>query len=105
KVSGGKYEFSKDGKTYQANHEFMPNSNLKRSTIEVYSSEKQLLQIVVLLETPAGEIEMSVDGVLRARVQDINSLPLVSAFDAKGQLVETKVLFNGEPMTSLAQAN
>ena len=92
-VSQGTYDFHKDGKTYVAHHEILPGSSLKRSTIQVFGTDKKQLQEVVLQETSTGEIEMSVDGKLRARVRDIGSLPVASFFDANGAATQEKYVF------------
>src|SRR5437868_3204834 len=65
RVSSGTYEFKKDGKIYVARHEYMPETRLRRSTIHVSDSDGRQLQEVVLSETPAGSIEMFVDGKLK----------------------------------------
>jgi hypothetical protein len=91
RVSAGDYMFNQGEKTYHAHHEVLPESNLKRSTIEVFSAEKKLLQTVMLQETKAGEIEFYVDGKLRTKVRDISNLPIASIYDAKGKLVSEEL--------------
>lgn len=104
-VSQGTYEFHQGGKTYVARHEILPGTSLKRSTIRVYGEHRALIQDVVLQETTSGEIEMFVDGQLRARVHDLSSLPMVSVMDEKGQLVEEKpVLFEAPIRAATALA-
>jgi len=92
RVSANTYEFKKDGKTFVAKHEILPETNLKRSTIQVLDADKKLIQTVVLAETPKHEVELIVDGVLRTKVQNINSIPLLSSFDKNGKLLEQKNL-------------
>ncbi|MBC7370746.1 MAG: DUF3332 family protein [Bdellovibrionaceae bacterium] len=99
RVSEGHYEYNKEGRTFQVHHEVIPGSLLKRSTIKVLSDKKELLQTIVLLETNKGEIEMSVDGQLRTRVRDINSLPVASIYDQKGSLVEDQILWVPGPVS------
>jgi hypothetical protein len=92
RVSANTYEFQKDGKSFYVQHEVMPKSDLKRSTIKVMDGNHKLLQTIILAETPKHEIELSVDGVLRTKVQNIYSLPKLSSFDKNGKLLEQKDL-------------
>ncbi len=101
RVSQGTYEFNKDGKTFHVRHEISPENSLKRSTIEMFGVDKKPLQEVVLQETPGGEIEMSVDGELRARVRNIGSLPVASIFDRDGHLVSDTMIFAEAPIATL----
>jgi len=80
RVSAGDYQFEDGGKTYQARHEFWPDSKLKRSTIRVLDKDQKLLQTVVLTETAKGEIEVIVDGKLRGRVHGISEIPVASIY-------------------------
>lgn len=93
KVSQGDSQFKDAGKVYHVKHEILPGSNLKRSTIHVKDEAGKALQLIVLNETMTGEIEMSVDGVVRSRVRDITSIPIVAVFDKAGKLVEENPLF------------
>ncbi len=102
KVSAGTYEFKDADKTYQAVHEYLPGTNLRRSTIQVLGTDHQLLQKVVLTETLTGEVEMYVDGKLRTRVSNITSIPVAAVYDASGKLLENRTLiftdFNPSPI-------
>jgi len=91
-ISAGTYNFNKDDKTYQVKHEYLPETKLKQSTIHILDLKHKLLQEVVLRETQSHEIEMFVDGKLRARVHGISELPVASVFDSKGKLIEEKVV-------------
>ena len=91
-VAQGNYDFHRDGKTYQAHHEFMPGTKLKRSTIEVRDTNKKLLQIVVFKEVAGGEVELYVDGKLRTRVRNISKLLVVSIFDKNGVKTKEKLV-------------
>jgi hypothetical protein len=102
RVSQGTYEFDKDGRTFQVHHEVLPLNSLKRSTIQIFGKSHVPLQVIVLQETLKGEIEMSVDGLVRARVRDIQSLPTVSIFDSKGTSVEEKVVLFDLSINSVA---
>ena len=93
KVSQGDFQFNEAGKVYHVKHEILPGSGFKRSTIQVKDKAGQALQLIVLSETKSGEIEMSVDGVVRSRVRDITSIPIVAVFDKAGKLVEENPLF------------
>lgn len=91
-VSQGDYHFKGENKTFYVKHEFLPNTLLKRSTIQVKNDKEELIQTVVLSETKSGEIEMFVDGKIRARVKNISSLPVASVYNKAGQFVEDQVL-------------
>ncbi|HWU42875.1 MAG TPA: DUF3332 family protein [Bdellovibrio sp.] len=91
KVSQGTYEFKDGNKTFYVKHEFLPETGLKQSTIDVKDEQARLLQNVVLKETPNHEVELYVDGQLRSRVRDIHSLPVANIYNEKGQLVKEDV--------------
>lgn len=90
KVSEGKYEFKDEDKTYHVHHEFIPGTQRRRSTIQTFDKDSRLLQEVVLNETPEGEIQMKVDGQLRAQVRDLDSLPVATLYNSSGQTIENK---------------
>lgn len=93
RVSAGDFEFKDGSKTFYVKHEFMPNSNLRRSTIHITDADKKVLQDIVMAETVAGDIEVFVDGKLRTRVKGISEFPVASIFDEKGVMVkETAIL-------------
>jgi hypothetical protein len=93
KVAAGQYEFKEGEKTYQVFHEFQPGElRLKRSTITILDPKQNQLQKIVLNETASGEIELIVDGKIRSRVKDITTIPIVSIFDEKGSLIESKFM-------------
>lgn len=98
RVSAGSYKFHKGENTYIAQHEFMPNTNLKRSTIKVMDSNDKLLQVVIFRETPTHEIELLVDGKIRAKAENMSSLPKLSSFDEKGKLIEQQDLWLSLPI-------
>jgi len=104
RVSEGTYEFNKEGRTFQVHHEVLPNSR-KQSTIRILTPNRDLLQLVVLKETSNGEIEMSVNGKVRAQVRDITSLPVVSIYDTNGSVIENKMLFLDIPVVKVADSN
>lgn len=84
RVSAGSYQFQGDNKTFYVEHTITPD-HLKRSTIQVMGPDNKLLQTVVFSETTQHEVELFVDGQLKARGQDINNLPKLSLFDAYGK--------------------
>ncbi|HVK62105.1 MAG TPA: hypothetical protein VM432_11160 [Bdellovibrionales bacterium] len=92
RVSQGTYEFSEDGKLYQARHEISPETSLKRSVIHVLGKDRAVLQTVVLQETPNHEIEVSIDGKVRTRVKNLESIPVATIFDDKGKIVKTELI-------------
>jgi hypothetical protein len=103
RVSSGTYEFKENDKMYHVKHEFQDGGLLKRSTITVKNSDQVLLQEVVLTEKKSGEIEMTVDGKVRALVNDINSVPVASLFDEKGQLIQNQIIWLSGPQKVAGQ--
>jgi hypothetical protein len=93
RVSAGNYQFKDGDKTFLVHHEFLPTTNLKRSTIQVLEHGKKL-QEVMLSETTSGEIEFYIDGKIRTRVRDLHSIPVATLFDEKGHASEEKVLWS-----------
>lgn len=91
-VSSGTYEFEQHDKKYFVQHEVLPGSNLKRSTIKIFSDKTQL-QELVLNETTAGDIELFVDGKLKSRVSHISAIPVATVFDNEGQKIEEKFIW------------
>lgn len=92
KVSAGSFEFKDGSKVYHVKHEFLPKSNLKRSTIQILDLNQNVVQDVVLAETAAGEIEMFVDGKLRTRVNGMSEFPIAAIFDEKGTVVKESAI-------------
>lgn len=92
KVSAGTYNFNQGDRTYVVQHELQNGTALKRSTIRVMDTHQTLLQEVVLLETPSGEIEMYVDQKLRSRVRGLSQLPVVSLYDKAGHQTDEQFL-------------
>lgn len=80
-VAAGDYSFKNGDKTYQARHEFMPVTGLRRSTIQIFDQDQKLLQKVVLAETAEHQIEVFVDGTLKARVHGISDVPVASFYN------------------------
>lgn len=108
RVSQGTYQFEKGDKSFVVQHEILPSTELKRSTIEVFGSNKELLQEVVLSETASGEVELYVDGALRSKVKDISSIPVASIYDAQGSLIGEEVIGLGKvskPLFKIAASN
>lgn len=102
RVSQGTYDFKEGDKTYQARHEVMPETNLKRSTIKIFDKNHTLLQEVVLRETPSGEIEMAIDGKVRSRVRNLLGIPTALIFDERGGIVEDRAIPVNSPSRLLA---
>ena len=92
RVSQGTYDFQKDDKTYQVRHEIIPGTDLKKSTIVVRDQNQKQLQEVILEQTAQNEIILMVDGKLKSKVTDIQSIPMMSLFDSTGILTEKKAL-------------
>ena len=100
-VSGGKLEFKEGERVYQVNHEILPGTNLKRSTIKVLNADGSPFQLIVLNETTSGEIEFNVDGKTRTRVRNITSIPIASLYDTNGKLTDEKFLLLDVPTMNL----
>lgn len=92
KVSAGSFEFKDGSKVYQVKHEFLPNSKLRKSTIQISDNSKNINQEVLLVETPSGNIEMFVDGKLRTRVNGISEFPIASVFNEQGALINENAI-------------
>ena len=92
RVSQGTYDFQKDDKTYQVRHEIIPGTDLKKSTIVVRDQNQKQLQEVILEQTAQNEIILMVDGKLKSKVTDIQSIPMMSLFDSAGNVSEKKAL-------------
>jgi hypothetical protein len=105
RIAAGDYQFKQGDKTYLAHHEFQGQSKLKKSVLKTFDIDGKLLQEVILLETANGEVEMYENGVLKTRVSNISSLPIVSVYDTKGNLTEERVLILGEGGDLLANSN
>jgi hypothetical protein len=84
RVSANTYEFEKDGKTYVAHHRYQEGTQLKESHLQVFDTQKNLLQDVVIRETAELEVELFVDGILKAKAKDLMSLPKIIAYTDKG---------------------
>lgn len=93
RVSAGDFEFKEGGKTYQVRHEFIEGTQLKRSTIRITESAASTEHVLVLNETPSGEIELFIDGKLRTRVSGISAIPVASTFDDNGHLIQENILW------------
>ena len=91
RVSQGTYHFQKEGMQYAVHHRYV-EGGLRESHIEVLDAHKKKVQDVLLKELPDSQIEIYINGHLRARVSDISSLPQVSVFDSRGQLKSTQAL-------------
>lgn len=87
RVSQGTIEFKEGHRTFLVKHEFLPGTLRKQSTIDVIDEKNQPTQRVVLTETSSGDVELTVNGQLRARVRDIASLPVASFFGDQGRLI------------------
>jgi len=99
RVSSGTFDFKDADKTYHVLHETLPGTHLKRSTITI-TSPAEPIKVIVLNETPAGEIELSIDGRIHTRVRDISSIPMASSYNEKGVLVEEKALLFAMPIAA-----
>lgn len=90
-VSAGNYEYQQGDKKFYAHHEISPEG-LKRSTIVVRDLVGKQIQEVILAETNLKEIEMYVDGQLRTRVTDVETLPIAKVYDPAGNILDERML-------------
>lgn len=91
-VSAGSFDFKDGEKTYQVKHEYLPGTQLRQSTIVVRDRDMNIAQEVQLTELTTGDIEMRVDGKLRARVKGLSGLPIAEVFGDRGQIVKEEVV-------------
>ena len=104
RVSAGDYNFNQGEKTFHVRHEVMPGTGLKRSTIQVYGKDKNLLQTVLLNQTADGGIEYFLDGKLRGKARDLGGLPVVASYDADGRLVSDKLIMTEVSLPAMRMA-
>lgn len=88
RVAAGSYNFNKDNKFYFVKHDFLPGTKLRHTSIRIEDAHQKLLQEVVLSETTTGQIEVFIDGRLRTKVDNISEYPLLSVYDAQGQIIQ-----------------
>lgn len=100
RVSQGTYEFNEQGRRYLARHTLSPETGLRESRIEVFEGDKRL-QDTILREVAGGQIEIYVDGVLKGRVDDIRSAPMLSFFNEKGEKTGSRLMFQETIVASL----
>lgn len=84
RVSQGTFEFQQDGRRYIARHSISAETQLRQSQIEVFAGDHRL-QDLTLREVSGGKIDVFVNGVHRGQVENIESLPMISFFDAEGK--------------------
>lgn len=94
RVSSGSYDFKDGNKTYQVRHEFLQDTKLKKSTVQIRDSKQTSLQVVVLKETASHEIEMYVDGKLRTKVNSLSKNPVAFIFNEKGKLIKQEAILS-----------
>lgn len=105
RVSAGDYQFQNGDKIFHVQHTVQPGSNLKRSKIKVMDKNQTQIQEVILSETADGKMEMTVDGQLRAEVRDVQSLPVATIFDGRGNFVKQAVVpLQDSPAPTLVSA-
>ncbi|MGZ3798465.1 MAG: DUF3332 family protein [Pseudobdellovibrionaceae bacterium] len=102
RISAGSFEYKDGSKAYYVKHEYLPNTQLRRSTIHITDSDKKTVQDVVMAETDTGDIEVFVDGKLKTRVKGVAEFPIASIFDDNGKVIqETPVLLS--PVAALSR--
>lgn len=98
KVTAGIYEYKDSDKAYVVNHSF--ENDLKRTEIQISDLKGKKLQNILLKETATHEIELYVDGTLKAKVNDLESLPKISYMDSKGNVLKQEIV----PQSTYAKA-
>lgn len=86
KVSEGTYEFKDQDKVYIVRHEYLPGTKLRRSTIQFDQQE------IVISETAEGQIEVHKNGQKFAFVNGLDSFPVMSYLNNKGQIIKSEVI-------------
>lgn len=92
KVSQGTYEFTEGEKTFVVQHQILPDTHLRQSKIKVLDKLGSLEQTLVISESNTGRIELHVDGKLRTQVTDISTFPMLTLFNADGEVTENHAL-------------
>lgn len=86
KISQGTYEFKDQQKTFVVKHSL--ENDLKRTVIEIKDLDGKKIQEVALKETADHRIEYYVDGTLKAKVDNIDSIPRVTYLDNAGSIIK-----------------
>lgn len=90
KVSQGTYEFKDAEKTFVVKHSLQ--GDLHQTHIEIKNSQGKKLQDILMKETARLEVEYYLDGVLKAKFDNIESVPRVTQFDRKGRIFKQENL-------------
>ncbi len=101
RVSQGDYLFNQGEKVFQVKHEILPESQLRRSTIETRDLQGKLIQVTVMMETTAGEIELIVDGVKKAVVRDLKTFPTALLMNERGETVREESVLASMPLSAM----
>lgn len=102
RVSQGTFEFNKEGRRFVARHTLSPETHLRESRIEVFESDKRV-QDMILREVAGGQIDIFVDGVLKGRVDNIESAPLLSFYNKSGEKTGSELMFQETIIARAAQ--
>ncbi len=100
RVSQGDYLFQQGEREYHVRHEVLPETQLRRSTIEIKDLQGKTLETQVLTENAAGEIEMTVNGVKRVAVRDVKTLPMARLFNERGEIESEKNVLASMPLSA-----
>lgn len=90
RVSAGTYEFKDAKRVYVVNHSF--EGDLHRTQILVNDLDGKKIGEVLLKETASHEVEYFENGNLKAKFDGIESVPRVTRFDDKGQILKQEAL-------------
>lgn len=93
RVSQGTYEFQSEGKNYVVTHRYQPTTNLRESTISISGGELVASRQIILKENAQKEIDVWVDGTLKATVSSISELPQISYYNDLGVKSKTRSLW------------
>lgn len=101
RVSQGDYLFQKGERVYHVRHEVRPEGGLRRSTIETKDLQGRLLETTVVAETDRSEIELIVNGVKKATVNDLQALPMASIYNERGEIARVENVLASMPLSSM----
>lgn len=101
RVSQGDYLFQQGERVFHVKHEVLPEGGLRRSTIETKDLQGKTLEVTVVAENSNGEIELLVNGVKKATVNDLQALPMASIYNERGEVTRVENVLATMPIGSL----
>lgn len=89
RVSQGTFHFEKDGQSYVVEHRL--RDGLRVSRIEVRKAGR-LMKTMAIEETSSGQIEYFENGVRKAQVDQISSVPRITHLASQGRVIRQDTL-------------